>query len=108
MGGNALKTIKTVRKNKEEYTKIKEYILDTLKNENLVFDVPFEVPNKESFGDLDVLYQSNDKINIKDIVIKLFKPDETVGNGDLLSFNYTDFQIDMIKCKNINTLPSIN
>jgi hypothetical protein len=65
--------------------------------ENVNIDFPIELSEKESFGDLDVLYNQN--INMKEIIIKLFDPQEIVVNGDVISFNYGDFQIDMIKCK---------
>jgi hypothetical protein len=97
MGGNALKKIKTVRKNKNDYEIIKKYILEKT-SEYLKCEIIIELPAKESFGDLDVLYISNPKINIKELVIKLFSPNEIVINGDVMSFDYENFQIDFIKC----------
>lgn len=100
MGGNALKNAKVTRKNNEEYFKIKNEIKNIISKE-LTIDIPPEVPGKESFGDLDVLYIPNEKEHIKDLVIRLFKPTEIVINGDVLSFDYQEFQIDMIKCKHL-------
>lgn len=102
MGGHALKKIITTRKTKAEYEKIRNEIYNLLQTEKLQLDFPYEVPGKETFGDLDILYQSEKSINMKDIIIKLFNPEEIVINGDVLSFNYGDFQVDMIKCENIN------
>ena len=105
MGGNALKKVITTRKNKFEYEKIKSIILEKtskyLKCENVI-----ELPNKESFGDLDILYISDDKINTKDLVIELFNPGEIVVNGDIMSFDYDKFQIDLIKCHSQEDLDS--
>jgi hypothetical protein len=102
-------------------------------------DFIYDVPGKNDFGDIDVLYISDDKINIKDLLIKLYDPVEIVVNGDVISFAYnykyimnlckdkelfsvnnakenTDFrndnlindyyQIDLIKCKNLNNMIS--
>ena len=101
MGGHALKKVITTRKNNEEYQKIKKAIIDLLQIENLKIDFPYEVPGKETFGDLDIIYQSEPTIDIREIVTRLFNPQEIVTNGDVLSFNYGDFQIDMIKCINL-------
>jgi hypothetical protein len=95
MGGKALKNV--TRKSKEEYQQIKNNILEKFQLENINIDFPIELSEKESFGDLDILYNQN--INMKEIIIKLFDPEEIVTNGDVISFNYGDFQIDMIKCK---------
>jgi hypothetical protein len=97
MGGNALKKVITVRKNKNDYEIIKKYVLEKV-TKHLKCDIVLELPGKESFGDLDVLYISNPKINIKELVIDLFCPNEIVINGDVMSFDYQNFQIDFIKC----------
>jgi hypothetical protein len=99
MGGNALKNTKTERKNKKEYDEIKFTILKIL-SEHLICDIIYEVPEKKDFGDLDVLYISNEKIIMKDLVTKLFNPNEIVVNGSVMSFDYNQFQIDLIKCPN--------
>lgn len=102
MGGHALKNTKITRKNKDEYLEIKKEVSEKL-SKILTIDFSPEVPDKESFGDLDVLYISNENNgNIKDIIIKLFNPSEIVSNGDIISFDYREFQIDLIKCKHIN------
>lgn len=95
MGGKAVKNV--TRKSKEEYQQIKTNVLEKFQLENVNIDFPIELSEKESFGDLDILY--NESINMKEIIIKLFHPEEIVVNGDVISFNYDNFQIDMIKCK---------
>jgi hypothetical protein len=100
MGGNALKKVKTIRKQKQEYEIIKRHILEKTR-EYLKCDIVIELPNKDSFGDLDVLYIYDPKINVKELVIKLFNPNEIVINGDIMSFDYENFQIDFIKCESI-------
>jgi len=101
MGGNALKNIKTMRKDKVEYSLIKEKIKNILLEKGISIDFSPELEDKESFGDLDVLYIPNSNIIMKDIIIELFSPNEMVINGDVISFDYENFQIDMVKCSNI-------
>jgi hypothetical protein len=65
------------------------------------------MPEKETFGDLDLMYKYKDNINIRNIVNELFSPIEIVSNGDILSFSYKIneidyFQIDLIKVMNID------
>ena len=103
MGGNALKNVITVRKNKNEYDNIKTYILNE-SSKYIICENVIELPNKESFGDLDILYINNPEINIRELVIKLFNPNEIVINGDVMSFDYDNFQIDFIKCKSKENL----
>ena len=103
MGGHALKKVITVRKNKIEYNEIKDKVSNLLKSRGIIIDFIPELADKESFGDLDVLWSSSHNPNIimKDDVIELFSPKEIVINGDVISFDLDDFQIDMIKCKTI-------
>lgn len=106
MGGNALKTVNTVRKHTYEYTAIKSYVLSKLKASHFEkFAVPHETPGKEDYGDLDVLVASVDRIsNIRNWIIETFMPTELNHNGDVYSFNIgnpeftiaIDFQIDFI------------
>jgi len=55
MGGNALKNTITERKNKSDYQRIKKEILEKLEK-YIKCDVIIEAPEKDSFGDLDILY----------------------------------------------------
>lgn len=106
MGGKALKTVNTVRKNTNEYTAIKAYVLSKLIASHFEqFAVPRETPKKADYGDLDVLVASVVRIsNIRDWIIETFMPTELNHNGDVYSFNIgnpefiiaADFQIDFI------------
>jgi hypothetical protein len=102
MGGNALK-LKCVRLNFEIYNNIKTYCIDKL-SKYCDFVSIKELPEKESFGDLDLLYQNN--IDIKNIVEQLFSPKEIFINGEILSFAFevednVYFQVDLIKVNDI-------
>lgn len=50
---------------------------------------------KETFGDLDVLYVADKKIT-PEMVHKLFGATQCYNNGDVISFSFMDFQIDLI------------
>ena len=103
MGGNALKNVKTIRKNPKEYFEIKNQVKNILLDKGIIIDFIPELDDKESFGDLDVLWSpvQNPYIIMRDIIIEVFKPNEIVTNGDVISFDLENFQIDMIKCSTI-------
>ena len=106
MGGNALKNINCIRININLYNTIKNNIISKLSFYNNFISI-IEMPGKESFGDLDLMYEYKDNINIRNIVNELFSPKEIVSNGDVLSFSYKIneidyFQIDLIKVMNID------
>lgn len=101
MGGKALKNTFVERKNIIDYLNIKQAVINIL-NKYIVCSVVRELPDKTDFGDLDILYLHDDYINIHELVISLFKPNEIVINGNILSFDYCCFQIDLIKCNEDN------
>lgn len=106
MGGHALKNTITKRIDKENYQRIKSHISNELKSEGHVVCEINETPCKDSFGDLDLLYLPNAKSNsdIRHVIKKLFKPNEIVSNGDVHSFDFEQFQIDLIKCSSIEQM----
>ena len=98
MGGHALKTVKTVRKSAEEYYKIKEQIKSIFNGKLEIEFIP-EVPGKADFGDLDILYQPTGFVSqLFKLIKECFQPHEIVSNGDVISFDYDNFQIDLIRC----------
>jgi len=103
MGGNALKHTYTRRYTKTEYTSIKQEIVQQLtrKTNRLVrVDVIQAFRNKSTFGDLDVLIERSDlskRLNVDyRKLVQTFNPNEIVKNGDVYSFDYKEFQIDLI------------
>lgn len=99
MGGNALKNTHTRRYNKDEYNHLTTEILDKLTKilPNRRINVIPSYFQKETFGDMDILIESNnipsDWINL---INKEFTPNEYYKNGEVLSFDYKEFQIDLI------------
>ena len=102
MGGHALKNVKTRRLPLKEYDQIKNEISAFFDVQEIAF-IP-EVPNKQDFGDLDILYKGESSLgkNTFDLIREKIKPQprEIVHNGDVYSFDYKSFQIDLIKCYN--------
>lgn len=94
MGGNALKTIKTVRKLDSEYIKISNEITKKLIELSIEHHVVKSYKSKQSHGDLDVIIVSNGAFNHIDFIKENYKPDEIHNNGNVISFNYYNFQID--------------
>lgn len=100
MGGNALKRTITFRKSLKDYLEIKEDMLSILKYYGFECCGLLEIPNKETFGDLDILYIPKFELNIVEI-ISILKPNEIVKNGSVISFDFRDFQIDLIETNNL-------
>lgn len=96
MGGHALKTVSVTRKSADEYGKIKQEVAALFQGKLELAFIP-DVPGKPDFGDLDILYKASDR-DIRVLVEEVFHPNEIVRNGDVTSFDYKNFQIDMIKC----------
>lgn len=97
MGGNALKQfgMKTRRVDKVEYESICLEIISVIAN-----DCPEVAPirtyhSKETFGDADILYTAVEPFTVEYIKEK-FNPTHVYKNGDVISFDYCNFQIDMI------------
>ncbi len=109
MGGNAIKKVKISRISKCDYELIKQNIFDLL-SKDFQLEFLFDLPEKDDFGDLDILYLSIHNKNIVDFIIQHFNPNEIVHNGNVISFDYKlikdnqsiYFQIDLIKTQNIN------
>jgi hypothetical protein len=96
MGGNALKHLNVKRKTLQEYNEIKKEVLEIIKEYYEKVAVPQEVPDKESFGDLDVLVSQPlpDK-SLPENDPRFFSRGH-VRCGSVTSFEYKDFQIDLI------------
>jgi len=90
----------TDRMNVSDYNTLKNEISQLLRTNNIMFETPKELPDKTSFGDLDIVYHSFDVNDIKkmfeDTGVKIFKK-----NGSILHVLYEknnkQYEIDMIK-----------
>ena len=97
MGGNALKNVDTRRVRKSEFEKISQEVLSFLSSLGCIASVIRSYREKSSFGDCDILYYHPSNIDVITEVVKNYKPKEIFSNGDVFSFEYLDFQIDLIK-----------
>lgn len=109
MGGNAIKKVTVSRIQANDYLRIRNMILTILKFNGIITDYIIETPNKESYGDIDILYLSdinNSLYNLLTINKICGDIKEIVNNGDVLSipfeFENKYYQIDFIKCNNNN------
>lgn len=102
MGGNALKQfgIITDRKSKLEYQQIiREVKTIAMLNLNATITEVISFKNKQDFGDADLLIVSDDLPNHwVDTLKDAFESKAIYNNGDVVSFEYKNFQIDIIKC----------
>ena len=94
-----MKNTTTRRYNKDEYQRISSIVnVKLLSIQNVSnAEVIRSIRNKETFGDLDILYStwSEKPIDRKQIQ-DMFQPNEIVKNGDVFSFNVEELQVDAI------------
>jgi hypothetical protein len=101
MGGNAL-SVTTRRTAKSEYLSISSYVLSNLQKSPELTGHRIVVikayADKESFGDLDVLLEtfSGDTIDYTQLIQSVFNPTQIVQNSHVYSFDYNEFQVDLI------------
>lgn len=99
MGGNALNFVTRRVESNEEFQGIYSEIYDILRPllGTRIELVP-SYTSKPSFGDMDILVENNEgfRSNWTDFVTVAFKPKSTHKNGSVFSFDYKDFQIDLI------------
>lgn len=105
MGGNSIKTVPISRINLETYNALKNKITKDI-SQYVKLDFPYQIPNKIDFGDIDILYETNEKVNFIKLIIDLYNPVEIVPNGQVISISYLInseyYQVDFLKCKNLN------
>lgn len=98
MGGNIFVNSHTTRRlEKEEYNSYVKEVLDLLLsvNSSLSLHVTRAIRSKEDFGDLDIVVKGrNERYLIEDNLVRLGYP--LSKNGDVTSFLYIDFQVDLI------------
>ncbi|WP_020560868.1 hypothetical protein [Thiofilum flexile] len=99
MGGQALKNTFTRRYERAEYYVLREHILTQLRTDFPARKIAAiqAYRTKDSFGDLDILMDTDDlNLDLSDYIHTCFKPHELVRNTNVYSFDYQQFQIDII------------
>jgi len=98
MGGNAFKNIKTERLQKAEYDLLSAEVCRKMADRFRQFTVITAYKNKKDFGDLDLLITKPkpDGTELNNFLADNFNSREIVHNGDFVSFEYNNFQVDLI------------
>ena len=99
MGGNALKQVETRRLTKDEYFVMEVKVVGRLRHDfpNHRVEAVRAYRQKESFGDMDVIFESTGlTTNMSDYVKRVFNSKQVVKNGDVTSFECDGFQVDLI------------
>lgn len=109
MGGHALSPGLTERKPLQEYLEIKQQVLALLSSAPpprlLHLDTVPEVPQKKEFGDLDLIFFRLPLVTQSDLntlLTRLFQPREIAHCGNVISFDFRSFQIDLIEAPEPN------
>lgn len=99
MGGNALKHLGTERKSAAQYAEILTYILQGLERFcKRATPVP-AYRLKPDFGDADILFTLHEACAVEDVkktIRRIFSPRDVIYNGGVYTFDYDNFQIDLI------------
>lgn len=101
MGGNCLKNVYTRRYNADEYYVLCNEVIDKIciaSDTWMTVDVIPTYRNKESFGDMDILYSTFTEKPFQKTTIQRIFPEtkEIFVNINVTSFEYKEFQIDLI------------
>ena len=99
MGGKAVKNTPIRRYNRREFDNIAQAIPKILKKYFKNVAIPLFFESKETFGDLDVLVSTDGfdyRGGMRDFIQDKFNPSEIHHNGNCWSFDYEEFQIDII------------
>lgn len=99
MGGSALKNITTRRYQRDEYYTLEKEVIEKFQStfpRNRVEAIK-AYRSKDSFGDMDLLFETSPGNYDWGTMLELmFNPKQIVKNGSVWSFEYKDFQIDLI------------
>lgn len=100
MGGNALKSIQTHRLDAGQYHALVPKVLEIIRSvvgDKRPLCAIEAYRQKLDFGDMDVLMASDGLCaDYKDLLEKAFKSREVYRNGNVTSFDFEGFQIDLI------------
>lgn len=99
MGGQAIKNTPVRRYQRAEYEQLKAEVLAQLQADfpsRQMAAIP-AYRSKESFGDLDILFETSGlAIELEQYLQERFQPKEIVRNSHVFSFDYQEFQVDLI------------
>lgn len=97
MGGSALKHLNSRRLEKKDYEALATHIQHELEPATQICHLIPSYHEKSDFVGMDILIVSlTDTGTLANFVRETFQPKELINNGDVLSFDYDGFQIDLI------------
>lgn len=99
MGGNALKNVETRRLMKDEYFALEAKVVGQLRKDfpDHRVEAIRAYRQKDSFGDMDVLFESTGlNTNMTEYIKTTFNSKEVFNNGGVTSFECEGFQVDLI------------
>lgn len=99
MGGNAIKTVTLRRLTKDEFEPYTKEVVDKLLTKFSYVSPLKYYRNKQSFGDLDLILKMSEDVShekTKSIINELFNSKEIYENDNTYSFEYKEFQVDLI------------
>lgn len=102
MGGKALNKygVTTVRKSTDEFYRIANEVCNRIRNDlSIETYVTKFCKNKNEHGDVDVLLKftkSCNGLNLKEYIYTAFTPKAVHVNDSVYSFDYDDFQVDLV------------
>lgn len=98
MGGNALKHLNVERKGAEDFQRISNSVIQSIKSFVTKSAVVPYYRLKQDFGDADILFTTNQLgREICDHIHNLFNPRSLYVNSSCYSFDVENFQIDLIQ-----------
>lgn len=95
MGGRALKNTPTRRYAAAEFEQVADEIITRLTTYNFESWVVPYYSKKETFGDIDIVVYTQHP-RAREVILELFGPNEVVHNGNIMSFDYKELQVDLI------------
>ena len=93
MGGTALKPLVTRRVDAREYYQLEAEIAEILDRETISHEHISNYRTKQSFGDIDIVVCQD--LTASD-VDRIFSPSAIKVNGNVISFDYKNVQVDLI------------
>jgi hypothetical protein len=105
MGGSAIKSTPIRRYNRAEFDNIAQHMIERLGKHFKNVGVPLFYRNKPDFGDLDILVSTdgfNYRGGMREFIQDEFNPNEIHHNANVWSFDFQEFQIDIITCSSEN------
>ena len=100
-----MKNVETRRYDRDEYFQLEAEVLSKLRTDFPARRVEAirAYSQKPSFGDMDILFESDYlNINVIDYLKETFNSKEVVRNSHVYSFEYNNFQIDLILTSKAN------